>query len=228
MRSEAIVSERRACGLILIHRATCRYQRRRVRRSAFAAAVARAGCDPATVRLVVHALADGSAHEIAFEAQTYTLALEPVYEFDSPTFRFSFASMACSQEIYDYDLAHRQRILRKKQATPKDFDASAYVARCVFARADDGERVPISLLYRRDLKRDGTAPLLVYGYGAYGHAMDAGFSTNRLSLVDRGFVYAIAHVRGGTEKGWRWYEAGKFEPSPIPSAISSPSRAISH
>ena len=164
--------------------------------------------------LVVHALADGSAHEIAFEAQTYTLALEPVYEFDSPTFRFSFAAMACSQEIYDYDFVQRQRTLRKKQETPKDFDASAYVTRCVFAAADDGERVPISLMHRRDLKRDGTAPLLVYGYGAYGHAMDAGFSTNRLSLVDRGFVYAIAHVRGGTEKGWRWYESGKLAAKP--------------
>jgi oligopeptidase B len=164
--------------------------------------------------LIVHALADGSAHEIAFEAQTYTLALEPVYEFDSPTFRFSFASMACSQEIYDYDFVDRQRILRKKQETPKDFDASAYVTRCVFAPADDGESVPISLMHRRDLKRDGTAPLLVYGYGAYGHAMDAGFSTNRLSLVDRGFVYAIAHVRGGTEKGWRWYESGKLAAKP--------------
>jgi oligopeptidase B len=164
--------------------------------------------------LIVHALADGSAHEIAFEAQTYTLAFEPVYEFNSPTFRFSFASMACSQEIYDYDFVDRQRILRKKQETPKDFDASAYVTRCVFARADDGESVPISLMHRRDLKRDGTAPLLVYGYGAYGHAMDAGFSTNRLSLVDRGFVYAIAHVRGGTEKGWRWYESGKLAAKP--------------
>ena len=86
--------------------------------------------------------------------------------------------------------------------------------RCVFARADDGESVPISLLHRRDLKLDGSAPLLVYGYGAYGHAMDAGFSTNRLSLVDRGFVYAIAHVRGGTEKGWRWYESGKLADKP--------------
>ena len=74
--------------------------------------------------------------------------------------------------------------------------------------------MPISLLYRRDLELDGSAPLLIYGYGAYGHAMDAGFSTNRLSLVDRGFVYAIAHVRGGTEKGWRWYEDGKLAAKP--------------
>jgi len=164
--------------------------------------------------LVVHPLDGGEPHEIAFDAETYTLGLEPVYEFASPTFRFSFAAMATSQEIFDYDVASRQRTLLKKQETPPDFDPSAYVARLVFAEAADGERVPISLLHRRDLKRDGTAPLLVYGYGAYGHAIDAGFSTNRLSLVDRGFVYAIAHVRGGTEKGWRWYEAGKLKRKP--------------
>jgi oligopeptidase B len=165
-------------------------------------------------RLFVHDLASGAAHAIAFEAQTYQLTLETVYEFDTTMFRFSFASMACSQEIYDYDVTLRQRMLRKKQMTPKDFDASAYVTRSVFARADDGESVPISLLYRRDLALNGTAPLLIYGYGAYGHSIDAGFSTNRLSLVDRGFVYAIAHVRGGTEKGWRWYEGGKLAAKP--------------
>ena len=119
--------------------------------------------------------------------------------------------MACSQETYDYDMAQRQRILLKKQMTPKDFDAAAYVdaassspaprtARACRSRCSIGAATPL----------DGTAPLLIYGYGAYGHAMDASFSTNRLSLVDRGFVYAIAHVRGGTEKGWRWYEDGKL------------------
>jgi oligopeptidase B len=163
-----------------------------------------------TPRLVIHEFASGEAHEIAFEAQTYFLRLEPVYEFDTQIIRFSFSSMACSQEIYDYDVSLRQRILRKKQMTPKDFDATAYVTRLVFARADDGERVPISLLTRRGAPLDGTAPLLIYGYGAYGHVMDASFSTNRLSLVDRGFVYAIAHVRGGSERGWRWYEDGKL------------------
>jgi oligopeptidase B len=165
-------------------------------------------------RLVIHEFASGETHEIAFEAQTYFLRLEPVFEFDTPVFRFSFSSMACSQEIYDYDVAARQRILRKKQMTPRDFDASAYVTRRVLARADDGERVPISLLYRRGAPLDGTAPLLIYGYGAYGHVMDASFSTNRFSLVDRGFVYAIAHVRGGTERGWRWYEDGKLASKP--------------
>jgi oligopeptidase B len=162
-------------------------------------------------RLIVHELASGHGHEIGFEAQTYFLKLETVYEFDSPVFRFSYSSMACSEETYDYDMAARQRLLLKKQMTPKDFDAAAYVVRSVLAATPDGEKVPISLLYRRNTPIDGTAPLLIYGYGAYGHVMDANFSTNRLSLVDRGFVYAIAHVRGGTEKGWRWYEEGKLE-----------------
>ena len=161
-------------------------------------------------RLIVHELASGRSHEIAFEAQTYFLKLETVYEFDSPVFRFSYSSMACSQETYDYDMAARQRLLLKKQMTPKDFDAAAYVVRSVLAPTPDGETTPISLLYRRDTPIDGTAPMLIYGYGAYGRVMDANFSTNRLSLVDRGFVYAIAHVRGGTEKGWRWYEEGKL------------------
>ena len=162
-------------------------------------------------RLIVHDLASGEAHAIAFEAQTYFLRLETVFEFDSGVFRFSFSSMACSQETYDYDMALRQRLLLKKQMTPKDFDAAAYVVRSLRAPAPDGESVPISLIHRRSTPIDGTAPLLIYGYGAYGHAMEASFSTNRLSLVDRGFVYAIAHVRGGTEKGWRWYEEGKLQ-----------------
>ena len=127
-------------------------------------------------------------------------------------FRFSYSSMACSQETYDYDMAARQRLLVKKQMTPKDFDAAAYV---VSERAGAERRTARAcrsrVLYRRETPIDGTAPLLIYGYGAYGHAMDANFSTNRLSLVDRGFVYAIAHIRGGTEKGWRWYEDGKLD-----------------
>jgi len=162
-------------------------------------------------RLIIHEFASGESHEIAFEARTYFLKLETVYEFASSVFRFSYSTMACSQETYDYDMASRERILLKKQMTPRDFDPSAYVVKALMAPTPDGESVPISLLARRSTPLDGTAPLLIYGYGAYGHVMDANFSTNRLSLVDRGFVYAIAHVRGGTEKGFRWYEEGKLE-----------------
>src|SRR5271168_1718707 len=134
-------------------------------------------------RLIVHELASGRSHEIGFEAQTYFLKLETVYEFDSPVFRFSYSAMACSEETYDYDMAARQRLLLKKQMTPKDFDAAGYVVRSVLAPTPDGETTPISLLYRRDTPIDGTAPMLIYGYGAYGRVMDANFSTNRLALV---------------------------------------------
>jgi len=101
--------------------------------------------------------------------------------------------------------------LRKTQEIPSGHDQSLYVTRRVMAPAQDGETVPVSLLYRKETKLDGTAPLLLYGYGAYGMTMPAGFSTTALSLVDRGFVYAIAHVRGGKEKGYRWYKDGKRE-----------------
>jgi oligopeptidase B len=161
-------------------------------------------------RIIVRELATGAEHAIAFDAETYFLGFENVFEFDTPILRFGFSSMSCPKETYDYDMALRQRMLRKKQMAPKDFNAAAYVTRRIFAPAPDGESVPISILHRRDAPIDGTAPLLIYGYGAYGHVIDASFSTNRLSLVDRGFVYAIAHVRGGTDKGWRWYEEGKL------------------
>lgn len=161
-------------------------------------------------RLVIHDFANGDSHEIAFEAKTYFLKLESVLEFDTQVCRFSFSTMACSQETYDYDMAARQRFLLKKQMTPRDFDPAAYVVKTLHAPTGDGETVPISLLHKRGTPIDGTAPLLIYGYGAYGHVMDANFSPNRLSLVDRGFVYAIAHVRGGTEKGFAWYEDGKL------------------
>jgi oligopeptidase B len=122
--------------------------------------------------------------------------------------------MTTPREIFDYDLRTRERVLRKRQEIPSGHDASQYVTRRIFARAQDGESVPVSLLYRRDLALDGSAPLLLQGYGAYGHASPASFSAARFSLVDRGFVYAIAHIRGGTDKGWHWYEDGKLARKP--------------
>ncbi|HXE23835.1 MAG TPA: S9 family peptidase [Roseiarcus sp.] len=165
-------------------------------------------------RLVVHDLNSGESHEIAFDEETYTLKFEPVYEFGASLIRFSTSSPATPQETYDYDVAKRRRILVKRQPMPRGFDPRAYVARLVFAPADDGESVPVSLLYKRSIRLDGSAPLLLTGYGAYGYAAEASFSTNRFSLVDRGFVFAIAHVRGGTDKGWRWYEDGKLAKKP--------------
>ncbi len=161
-------------------------------------------------RIVVRRLASGEEHTIAFAEEAYSLGLEEGYEFATDTVRFSYSSMATPSEIWDYDLGSRTRTLRKRQDIPSGHDPTAYVTRRVLAPTPDGDTVPVSLLYRATTPLDGTAPALVYGYGAYGISMPAAFNANRLSLVDRGFVYAIAHVRGGTEKGWRWYREGKL------------------
>jgi oligopeptidase B len=161
-------------------------------------------------RIVVRALADGSEQAIAFAEEAYSLGFDPGYGFDKTLIRFNYSSMTTPTEVWDYDLASTARVLRKRQEVPSGHDPARYVTRRVMAPAADGELVPVSLLFARDTPLDGSAPCLLYGYGAYGISIPAGFSTSRLSLVDRGFVYAIAHIRGGTEKGWRWYREGKL------------------
>ncbi len=161
-------------------------------------------------RVVVRRLSDGGEHTIAFAEEAYALGIDPGFEFVTDILRYSYASMTTPTEVWDYDLSACSRTLRKRQQVPSGHDPKRYITRRIFAPAQDGETVPISILHRSDLAMDGTMPCLLYGYGAYGHAMPAAFQTNRLSLVDRGFVYAIAHVRGGTEKGWRWYREGKL------------------
>jgi oligopeptidase B len=161
-------------------------------------------------RIVVRRLADGAEHTIAFTEEAYALFTDSGFEFATDTLRFVYSSMTTPNETWDYDLAARTRTLRKRQEVPSGHDPANYVTRRLLAPTRDGETVPISLLHRKDFNADGTAPGLVYGYGSYGAAIPAYFSTNALSLVDRGFVYAIAHVRGGTDKGWRWYRTGKL------------------
>jgi oligopeptidase B len=161
--------------------------------------------------IVIRDLATGDEHAIAFDEAAYSLGTVGGYEFDTANLRFSYSSMTTPSEIWDYDMATRQRRLRKRQEIPSGHNPADYVTTRIMAPSHDGALVPVSILHARDLKRDGTAPLLLYGYGAYGHAMPAAFSSHRLSLVDRGFVYAIAHVRGGSDKGWGWYLDGKRE-----------------
>ena len=132
------------------------------------------------------------------------------YEFDTSRLRFVYSSMTTPAETYDYDMATRERTLRKRQEVPSGHNPADYVTRRLFAPAPDGEMVPVSLLYKKTTPLDGSAPVFLYGYGAYGIAMPASFSTGRLSLVDRGFIYAIAHIRGGKDKGYRWYTDGKM------------------
>ncbi|NIR31250.1 MAG: S9 family peptidase [Gammaproteobacteria bacterium] len=160
-------------------------------------------------RIVVTRLSDDDEHEIAFGEEAYSLGLSPGYEFDSRSLRLTYSSLTTAQRTFDYDMQTRARVLRKEQEVPSGHDSGDYVTRRLFATSHDGERVPISVLHRKDTPLDGSAPVLLYGYGAYGLAVPAAFGTNRLSLVDRGFVYAIAHVRGGTERGYRWYREGK-------------------
>jgi len=161
-------------------------------------------------RIVVRRIGSEDEHAIVFDEEAYSLSLDEGFEFETDTLRFSYSSMTTPSEVWDYDLASRTRTLRKRQEIPSGHDPGAYVTRRVHAKAPDGEAVPVSLLYRKTTPLDGTAPMLVYGYGAYGMSIPAAFNSNRLSLVDRGFVFAIAHVRGGTEKGWRWYREGKL------------------
>jgi oligopeptidase B len=162
-------------------------------------------------RIVIRRLADGVEHAISFDEEAYTLDLEDGYEFETTTLRFAYSSMTTPEQIFDYDMETRERRLRKTQEVPSGHDPADYVTRRLHAPAPDGELVPISVLYRKGTPLDGSAPLFLYGYGAYGVSIPAAFSTNRLSLVDRGFVYAIAHIRGGKEKGYRWYTDGKAE-----------------
>jgi oligopeptidase B len=161
--------------------------------------------------IIIRDLKSGDEHAIAFDEAAYSLDAMGSYEFDTTTLRFSYSSMTTPSEVYDYDMTTRTRTLRKRQEIPSGHSPADYVTTRIMAKAQDGAEVPISLLHRRDFVRDGKAPLLLYGYGSYGMAMPASFSANRLSLVDRGFVYAIAHIRGGTDKGWGWYLDGKRE-----------------
>ncbi|MGY3620170.1 S9 family peptidase [Bradyrhizobium sp. USDA 10063] len=161
--------------------------------------------------IVIRDLATNEEHAIAFDEAAYSLDTMGSYEFETTNLRFSYSSMTTPSEVYDYDMTKRTRVLRKRQEIPSGHDPADYVTTRIMATSHDGAEVPVSILHRKDFVRDGAAPLLLYGYGSYGMAMPASFSTNRLSLVDRGFVYAIAHIRGGADKGWGWYLDGKRE-----------------
>ncbi|MDD9910808.1 MAG: S9 family peptidase [Ahrensia sp.] len=160
-------------------------------------------------RIVIRDLASNDEHAIAFEEEAYSLGIRSGYEFATDTLRFSYSSPATPAQVWDYDMATRERSLRKEQEIPSGHDAADYVVRRLHASTDDGEEVPLTVLHHKSTPLDGSAPCLLYGYGSYGAGMPASFSTNRLSLVDRGFVYCTAHVRGGDEKGRHWYEQTK-------------------
>lgn len=158
----------------------------------------------ANTRIVIRDRA-GDEHEIAVDEPAYALSLGGASEFDTTVMRYGYNSPSTPTSTYDYDLKTRERTLRKVQEIPSGHNPADYVVERLNAPASDGQLVPVTVLRRKDTPVDGSAPLLLYGYGSYGIPMAAGFSTNRLSLVDRGFIYAIAHVRGGSDKGWNWF-----------------------
>lgn len=160
-------------------------------------------------RIVVHDETSGAEHNIAFDEAAYALGLHEVEDTDVPVLRFSVSSPARPGRVFDYDMRTRERILRKETEIPSGHDPANYVCERIMVPARDGETIPVTLLRRKDMDQPG--PLLLYGYGAYGLTVPPGFSANRLSLVDRGVTFALAHVRGGKEKGYAWYEAGRME-----------------
>ncbi|MDP9113023.1 MAG: S9 family peptidase [Acidobacteriota bacterium] len=147
----------------------------------------------------------GAQHSIEFPEPVYTADLGPNAEFNSKLLRFHYTSLVTPASIYDYDMETRERELKKQQQVLGGYDPQNYQSERIYA----GE-VPISLVYKKGFVRDGPAPLLLYGYGSYGISIDPSFSSDRLSLLDRGFVYAIAHIRGGMDLGKPWHEAGRL------------------
>jgi len=149
-------------------------------------------------------------YTIDFNEAAYTASLGTNPEFDSDVLRVGFTSMTTPSTVYDFDMINRQLELKKQQEVLGDFDSNDYASERVMVEARDGVQVPVSIVYKKGFKKDGKAPLLLYAYGSYGYSIDPYFSSVRLSLLDRGFGYAIAHIRGGQEMGRQWYEDGKF------------------
>ncbi len=153
---------------------------------------------------------DGSEHYLDFGEAAYVAYPTSNYEYDTQTLRYGYSSMTTPQSTYDYDVNTRKKTLLKESEVIGDFDRNNYASERVFVKARDGAEIPLSIVYRKGMEKNGSHPLLLYGYGSYGASMEATFSSTRLSLLDRGFVYAIAHIRGGEEMGRHWYEDGKL------------------
>lgn len=162
------------------------------------------------VRFHIKPWDNSEAHFVSFDDPTYLAYASYNPEYDTPKFRFVYSSLTTPSTVYDYDMFTMEKELLKQYEVVGGHDPAEYKSERVWATAPDGSAVPISLVYKKSLFTSGKNPLLLYGYGSYGYSIDAYFSSNRLSLLDRGFVFAIAHVRGGEELGRSWYEDGKM------------------
>jgi oligopeptidase B len=160
--------------------------------------------------IIILNLNNKDQHKISFGEEAYNLSLDHGYEYETDIFRYSYSSPTTPKSIFDYDCKSKKQELKKTQEVPSGHNKDDYICKKIFATAHDNEKIPITIFYKKGVKLDSNNYLLLYGYGSYGISIPSNFSTNRLSLVDRGIVYAIAHVRGGKEKGYEWYENGKL------------------
>ncbi|MFZ4550080.1 MAG: prolyl oligopeptidase family serine peptidase, partial [Bacteroidales bacterium] len=160
--------------------------------------------------ILVMNLADGKTKTINFPEPVYTAAMTGTPEFNSTTLRYRYTSMNRPNTVYDYDFAKDESIKLKEQEIPGGFNADDYTVERVWATASDGVKVPMSVVYKKSLQKDGSNPALLYSYGSYGSSSDARFISSFYSLIDRGFVFAIAQIRGGSDMGEQWYEDGKL------------------
>ena len=165
-------------------------------------------------RLRVTDLATGESHRIEFPEPAYSAVPAENYEFNTSVFRYMYESLVTPRSIYDYNLVTRENTLRKRTEVLGGYQRQWYVTERLAARASDGTHIPISIVYRRDRPRDGSAPLLLSGYGSYGYSLPVAFSSNRVSLLDRGFAVALAHIRGGGEMGKPWHDQGRMLQKP--------------
>ena len=162
------------------------------------------------VRMRVQNRKNNTEHYVEFGEPAYSANFSVNAEYTSSMLRFSYMSMITPNSTFDYDLTTKTRELLKQQEVLGGYDPKAYVSERVYVTARDGARVPLSIVYKKGTKKDGSSPVLLYAYGSYGNSMDASFSAARLSLLNRGFVFALAHIRGGEEMGRNWYEDGKL------------------
>jgi oligopeptidase B len=163
-----------------------------------------------SVKLRIYPMAGGAPREVAFSEVAYNAVLAPQREFDAPRVRFAYNSLTTPTSTYEADLATARLELLKVAPVQGGYDASLYASERVWVTAPDGVKVPVSLVYRKDKRKSGPQPLLLYGYGSYGFPSDPRFASARLSLLDRGVIYAIAHIRGGGDLGRQWYLDGKL------------------
>lgn len=162
------------------------------------------------LKFAVRSLTGEDSYYLEFDEPAYAISGSTNVEYDTDVFRYGYTSLITPSSVYDYNLKTGERVLLKQQEVLGGYNPSEYTSERIMVPARDGAEVPLSIVYKKGTKKKGRSPLLLYAYGSYGYSMDASFSSSRLSLLDRGFIFAIAHIRGGEEMGRAWYEDGKL------------------